>query len=84
MDFLVRFAAALEPLWAAALPEPVGFAALTDTLPHKAERYVHRIRLVDAAGHISAGAAIAPQIVRVPSLRLRRFSPVERPGRRNG
>ena len=59
MDFLMRFAAALEPLWAAALPAPVGFGELTDTLPHKAERYVHRIRLVDAAGHISAGAAIA-------------------------
>ena len=69
MDFLLRFAAQLEPLWPAALPAPVAFGALTDTLPPKAERYVHRIRLVDAAGHVSAGAAIAPQIVRVPSLR---------------
>jgi hypothetical protein len=70
MDFLVRFGAELESQWVAALPGPVEFGALTDTLPHKAERYVHRMRLVDAAGHVSAGAAIAPQIVRVPSLRL--------------
>lgn len=69
MDFLLRFAAQLEPLWVAALPDPVDFGALTDTLPPKAERYVHRIRLADAAGHLSTGAAIAPQIVRVPSLR---------------
>ena len=53
----------------AALPDPVELGVLTDTLPHKAERYVHRIRLVDAAGQVSAGAGIAPQIVRVPSLR---------------
>ena len=52
------------------LPGPVELDALTDTLPRKAERYVHRFRLVDAAGHVSTGAAIAPQIVRVPSLRL--------------
>ena len=30
---------------------------------------MHRIRIVDAAGHVSAGAAVAPQVVRVPSLR---------------
>ena len=69
MDFLVRFGAQLEPLWVAALPDPIDFRPLTDTLPHKAERYVHRIRLADAAGHLSTGAAIPAQIVRVPSLR---------------
>ena len=69
MDFVLRFGAQLGPLWQAALPAPVAFGALTDALPNKAERYVHRIRLADAAGHISAGAAIVPQIVRVPSLR---------------
>ena len=68
-DFLLRFGAELEPLWTAALPDPVELGILTDTLPHKAERYVHRVRLVDPAGHVSAGAGIAPQIVRVPSLR---------------
>jgi hypothetical protein len=69
VDFLIRFAPQLESLWAAALAEPVAFGSVPDTLPRKAERYVHCIRLVDAAGHRSAGAAIAPQIVRVPSLR---------------
>ena len=69
MDFLVRFLSHLDPLWEVVAPSPVPFGALTDTLPAKAERYVHRIRLVDAAGHVSAGAAIPEQIVRVPSLR---------------
>src|SRR5436305_15308655 len=69
VDFLIRFGPRLESLWAAALAAPVAFGPVTDTLPRKAERYVHRIRLVDAAGHTSAGAGIAPQIVRVPSLR---------------
>ncbi len=69
MDFLVRFLSHLDPLWDVVAPSPVAFGPLTDTLPAKAERYVHRIRLVDAAGHVSAGAAIPEQIVRVPSLR---------------
>jgi hypothetical protein len=69
MDFLIRFGAQLEPLWVAALPDPTDFGPLTDMLPNKAERYVHRIRLADAAGHLSTGAAIPEQIVRVPSLR---------------
>jgi hypothetical protein len=68
MDLLIRHLDALGPLWEAALPSPVPFAAAVDTLPGKAERYVHRIRLVDQAGHVSAGGAILPQIVRVPSL----------------
>jgi len=69
VDFLLRFATALEPLWHAVLPAPVPFGAVTDTLPRDAERHVHRIRLVDPAGHASAGTAVVPQIVRVPSLR---------------
>jgi hypothetical protein len=69
MNFLIRFGAQLEPLWVAALPDPTDFGPLTDMLPNKAERYVHRIRLADAAGHLSTGAAIPEQIVRVPSLR---------------
>jgi hypothetical protein len=69
VDFLLRFATALEPMWHAALPAPVAFGAVTDTLPRDAERHVHRVRLVDPASHASAGTAIVPQIVRVPSLR---------------
>ena len=69
LDFVLRFASQLEPLWLEALPAPVAFGRLTDTLAPKAGRFVHRIRIVDAAGHVSAGAAVAPQVVRVPSLR---------------
>ena len=69
VDFVVRFGPQLEPLWVAVLPDPVPFGALSDTLPADAERHLHRIRLADAARHLSAGSAIAPQIVRVPSLR---------------
>jgi hypothetical protein len=69
VDFLVRHLAALEPLWQSALATPFTLATVVDTLPDKAERYVHRVRLVDAAGHISSGAAIVPQLVRVVSMR---------------
>lgn len=68
MDLLIRHLDALAPLWVAALPAPVAWAPATDTLPGKAERYVHRVRLVDQAGHVSAGGAILPQFIRVPSL----------------
>jgi hypothetical protein len=69
MDFLTRHLAALEPLWqSSAIKIPVTFGALTDTLPGKSERYIHRIRLVDQAGHVSVGGAILPQFVRVPTL----------------
>lgn len=68
MDLLIRHLEAMAPLWVAALPAPVAWAPATDTLPGKAERYVHRVRLVDQAGHVSAGGAILPQFVRVPSL----------------
>ena len=69
LDFVLRFRAQLEPLWLEALPAPVAFGKLTDTLPPKAGRFVHRIRIADRAGHLSAGAAVVPQVVRVPSLR---------------
>jgi hypothetical protein len=69
MDFVLRFAADLETMWAPASLTPFPFGPVTDTLPAKAARYLHRIRLVDAAGHISAGGAIAPQVVRTASLR---------------
>ncbi len=69
MDFLTRHLSALEPLWqASSQPVPVTFDNVDETLPGKAERYIHRIRLVDEAGHVSAGGAIVPQFVRVPTL----------------
>lgn len=68
IDFLGRFQQKLETLWASATV-PVALGPVTDTLPRKAERYAHRVRLSDAAGRISVGAAIVPLVVRVPSLR---------------
>lgn len=60
----------LARLWRRARPEPVGFAAVSDRLPNKAERFLYRVRAVDAAGHVSAGAAFVPRVFRVPSRRL--------------
>jgi hypothetical protein len=69
MDFVVRFRDELETMWTPASLSPFAFGEISDTLPAKAARYLHRIRLVDAAGHVSAGSAIAPQVVRTASLR---------------
>jgi hypothetical protein len=69
MDLLLRYPVKFESAWSRALPLPVPFGAVTDTLPAKAERWLHRIRLVDEAGHISQGAAIVPRLVRVASTR---------------
>lgn len=68
MDFVLRYLAPLEKLWQHSQPDPLLFGTVTDVLSSKPERYIHRIRLVDAAGHVSEGAAILPQVVRVPSL----------------
>jgi len=40
---------------------------LTDTTPPKPGRYFYRIRVADASGTVSAGGAILPMVVRVPS-----------------
>ncbi len=69
VDAVLRFADQLDPLWISTSAEPLAPGATIDRLPAKAERYVHRVRLVDAAGHVSARAALLPQIVRVASLR---------------
>jgi hypothetical protein len=49
-----------------ALQPPGPFA---ETLPSSTGRYVYRVRAADQAGHVSAGAATAAVVVRVPSLR---------------
>ena len=49
-----------------ALQAPGPFA---ETLPSSTGRYVYRVRAADQAGHVSAGAATAAVVVRVPSLR---------------
>jgi hypothetical protein len=84
MDFLLRFAAALEPLWRPVRLQPEPFGVLSDSLPGTATRYLHRIRLADAAGHLSEGAAIAPRIVRVPSLRSPAPPRLDAPSTENG
>jgi hypothetical protein len=48
--------------------EAVPFAAFAETAPPLGERYVYRLRRADAVGHLSAGAAMAKVIVRVPSM----------------
>jgi hypothetical protein len=40
-----------------------------ETLPSSTGRYIYRVRSADPAGHVSAGAAIAAVVVRVPSMR---------------
>ena len=50
---------------AGALQPPGPFA---ETLPSSTGRYVYRVRAADQAGHVSAGAATATVVVRVPSL----------------
>jgi len=69
MDLLLRFPPQLEPLWQRALPAAVPLGFVTETLPSKADRWLHRIRLVDPAGHVSEGAAIVPRVLRVASTR---------------
>jgi hypothetical protein len=69
MDFVLRFGPDLEPWWEEVPPGPAPMGPLSDTLPAKADRHLHRVRLVDPAGHVSSGAAIPAQIVRVPSSR---------------
>ncbi len=69
MDALLRYPAQFEALWQRALPDRVAFAAVSDTLPSKPERWLHRVRLADPAGHVSAGSAIVPRVLRVASMR---------------
>jgi hypothetical protein len=69
MDLLTRYNVQLETLWSPTKIDAAPMGLVVDALPGKAERYLHRVRAVDAAGHVSTGAAVLPQVVRVPSLR---------------
>jgi hypothetical protein len=55
--------------WVQAADGPARLAPVELTLPSQAERYALRVRIVDAAGHISVEGAVLPLVVRVPSLR---------------
>lgn len=69
MDALLRYRARFETLWQRALPDPVSFVAVSDTLSSEPERWLYRVRLADPAGHVSAGSAIVPRMLRVASTR---------------
>jgi hypothetical protein len=57
-----------DRLFVAAHDEPLPPGPFAETLPPAADRWVYRVRAVDAAGHVSAGSATAQVVVRVPSL----------------
>ena len=57
-----------DRLFVAAHDEPQPSGPFAETLPGAADRWVYRVRSVDAAGHVSAGSATARVVVRVPSL----------------
>jgi hypothetical protein len=71
-DRLAVQLAAIHPyvdhLFRQATSAPVPFAPFDDTLPPTEERYIYRFRRGDMAQRLSAHAAIANVIVRVPSL----------------
>jgi hypothetical protein len=57
-----------DRLFVPAHDEPLPPGPFLETLPPSADRWVYRVRSVDAAGHVSAGSATAQAVVRVPSL----------------
>jgi hypothetical protein len=71
-DRFVVFLAGSHPyrdrLFEPATQDPVPFAPFQETLPPKSGRFVYRVRKSDRAGHLSAGAAMAGVVVRVPSM----------------
>jgi hypothetical protein len=69
MDALIRELSHVEKLWQK-VEGVEQLTNITDTVPGKAERYIYRVRLVDAAGHFSSQGAIVPKVVRVASIRV--------------
>jgi hypothetical protein len=67
-----------DRLFAPAHDEPRAPGPFPETLAGAADRWVYRVRSVDAAGHVSAGSATAQAVVRVPSL-LAGAAPVRAP-----
>jgi hypothetical protein len=85
MRIAIDYEAALESLWEATPHEAVPHGVISDRLLDKPTRYLYRGRLVDGARHVSRASAIAPVVVRVPSMRSPappefRVSPHTRPG----
>ena len=71
-DRFVVFLAGSHPyrdrLFEPAAQVPLPFGPFQETLPAKSGRFVYRVRKSDRSGHLSAGAAMAAVVVRVPSL----------------
>src|SRR5262249_43774664 len=57
-----------DRLFRAAADEPVAVGPFAETLPPNPDRWLYRVRAVDAAGPTPAGSAPAQVVVRVPSL----------------
>jgi hypothetical protein len=70
MDLAIRFVGTtLENFWQPASPDAVAYGWIPIRVLNKAERYLYRLRWVDAAGRFSQNVAFVPRIFRVPSLR---------------
>jgi hypothetical protein len=61
--------AGFDTSWRPAVNGPVALAPVGLVLPSQAESYALRVRIVDAAGRVSAESAVLGIVVRVPSLR---------------
>ncbi len=70
MDIAIRFNdTTLANFWRTTRPDPLPLGPMSDRVPNKAERYLYRLRWVDAAGRASPDVAFVPRVFRVPSLR---------------
>jgi hypothetical protein len=70
-DRFVVYLASVHPyrgrLFRGATPEPVALGEFQETLPNRGARWVYRLRVADAAGHVSADGVTLRVIVRVPT-----------------
>lgn len=70
-DRFVVYLASVHPLRArlfrGAAVEPITLDQFRETLPNRGARWVYRLRLADAAGHLSADGVTLRVIVRVPT-----------------
>lgn len=70
-DRFVVYLASVHPLRArlfrSAVTEPITLDQFRETLPNRGARWVYRLRLADAAGHLSADGVTLRVIVRVPT-----------------
>jgi len=80
LDFLKRYEAhrdVFDEVWQGAFDGPRDWGRITDSVPSQADRFLYRIRLVDAAGHVSAKGQILSRVYRVPSLRVPGFPQIK-------